>query len=70
MMIPKSDGTERALGIPTITDRVAQQVIATELEEIVDKQFSANSFGYRPNRSAHDAIEQCRINCNEIQLGN
>ena len=53
----------RPLGIPTITDRVAQQVIATELEVIVDKQFSQNSFGYRPNKSAHDAIEQCRINC-------
>jgi RNA-directed DNA polymerase len=63
VMIPKGDGKERALGIPTITDRVAQQVIASELEAIVDKQFSANSFGYRPNKSAHDAVEQCRINC-------
>jgi len=62
-LIPKSGGKKRALGIPTITDRVAQQVIATELESIVDKQFSQYSFGYRPNKSAHDAIEQCRINC-------
>lgn len=62
-LIPKSGGKKRALGIPTITDRVAQQVIATELENIVDKQFSRDSFGYRPNKSAHDAIEQCRINC-------
>lgn len=53
----------RPLGIPTITDKVAQQVIATELESIVDKQFSQNSFGYRPNKSAHGALEQCRINC-------
>jgi RNA-directed DNA polymerase len=63
VMIPKGDGKERALGIPTITDRVAQQVIATELEAIVEKEFSVNSFGYRPNKSAHDAVEQCRINC-------
>ncbi len=63
VMISKGEGKERALGIPTITDRVAQQVIATELEDIVEKRFSANSFGYRPNKSAHDAVEQCRINC-------
>jgi RNA-directed DNA polymerase len=62
-LIPKGDGKMRALGIPTVVDRVAQQVIATELEAIVDKKFSANSFGYRPNKSAHQAVEQCRINC-------
>lgn len=62
-MIPKGDGKERALGIPTITDRVAQQVIASELESIVEKHFSKNSYGYRPNKSAHQAVEQCRINC-------
>jgi len=62
-LIPKGEGKMRALGIPTVVDRVAQQVIATELENIVDKTFSDNSFGYRPNKSAHEAIEQCRINC-------
>lgn len=62
-LIPKKDGKKRALGIPTVTDRVAQQVITTELESIVDKKFSPNSFGYRPNKSAHDAVEQCRQNC-------
>jgi len=61
--IPKGVGKKRALGIPTITDRVAQQVIATELVSIADKKFSPNSFGYRPNLSAHDAVEQCRKNC-------
>lgn len=61
--IPKRDGKKRALGIPTVADRVAQQVITTELESIVDKKFSPNSFGYRPNKSAHDAVEQCRQNC-------
>lgn len=62
-LISKGGGKERALGIPTITDRVAQQVIATELESIVDNKFSPNSYGYRPNKSAHGAVEQCRINC-------
>lgn len=62
-LIPKSGGKKRALGIPTVIDRVAQQVVATEVESIVDKQFSRNSFGYRPNKSAHDAVEKCRINC-------
>jgi len=62
-LIPKPGKKKRALGIPTVTDRVAQQVIATELESAVDGQFSRNSFGYRPNKSAHDAVEQCRINC-------
>ena len=62
-LIPKGEGKMRALGIPTVADRVAQQVVATELERMVDKTFSDNSFGYRPNKSAHEAVEQCRINC-------
>lgn len=61
--IPKSDGGVRPLGIPTVKDRVAQMVVAKELEEQVDKHFSPNSFGYRPAKSAHQAIDQARINC-------
>ena len=62
-MIPKTDGTKRTLGIPTVVDRVAQMVVTKKLEKLVDKHFSACSFGYRPEISAHDAIERCRINC-------
>ena len=62
-MIPKTDGTKRALGIPTVIDRVAQMVVTKKLEKLVDKHFSEFSFGYRPEISAHDAIERCRINC-------
>lgn len=61
--IPKSDGKSRKLGIPTILDRVAQEVIRAELEKIVEPKFHPSSFGYRPGRSAHDALEQCAKNC-------
>jgi RNA-directed DNA polymerase len=63
VLVTKYDGRKRALGIPTVTDRVAQTVIKEEIEAIADKQFSANSFGYRPNKDAIQAVEQCRINC-------
>ncbi len=61
--IPKGDGKVRQLGIPTVKDRVAQMVITRELEDIVEPLFSKNSFGYRPNKNAHQAIEQARTNC-------
>lgn len=61
--IPKGEGKVRILGIPTIKDRIAQTVIAKELELIVEPRFSKNSFGYRPNRDAHQALEQTRKNC-------
>lgn len=60
--IPKGDGKERLLGIPTILDRVAQEVIRAELEKIVEPKFHPSSFGYRPGKSAHQAVEQCSRN--------
>lgn len=61
--ISKEDGSVRTLGIPTIKDRIAQTVIAKELELIAEPRFHNNSFGYRPKRDAHQAIEQARVNC-------
>jgi RNA-directed DNA polymerase len=60
--IPKGEGKVRMLGIPTILDRVAQQVIRAELEKIIEPLFHPSSFGYRPGKSAHDAVEQCAEN--------
>ncbi len=56
--IPKSDGGQRMLGIPTVLDRVIQQAVAQVLTPIFDPHFSESSFGFRPNRSAHGAIKQ------------
>ena len=59
--IPKEDkGKFRMLGIPTVVDRVVQQAIAQVLTPIYEPQFSENSYGFRPNRGAHDALRQCR----------
>lgn len=58
--IPKPDGGKRKLGIPTVTDRIIQQAIAQVLIPIYEPKFSDGSFGYRPNRSAKDAIERVR----------
>lgn len=54
--IPKTDGSKRKLGIPTVVDRVIQQATAQQLNEIYEPIFSENSYGFRPNRSCHDAI--------------
>jgi len=60
--IPKKDGSKRKLGIPTVGDRVAQQVIKSYLEPRLEKCFHDNSYGYRPLRSAHQAVEAVRQN--------
>ncbi|VAX28087.1 Retron-type RNA-directed DNA polymerase [hydrothermal vent metagenome] len=58
VIIPKPKGGERKLGIPTVTDRVIQQAIAQILTPIFDPGFSESSFGFRPKRSAHNALRQ------------
>lgn len=58
VMTPKPGGGERALGIPTVVDRLIQQAIAQVLTPIFDPGFSESSFGFRPNRSAHGALKE------------
>lgn len=64
--IPKEEkGKVRELGIPTVVDRVVQQAIAQVLTPIFEEQFSDNSFGFRPKRSAHGAMKVCLANADE-----
>lgn len=58
--IPKPDGGVRKLGIPTVVDRVIQQAIAQKLQSIWEPLFSDSSYGYRPNRSAQQAVRQVK----------
>jgi len=61
--IPKQDGKTRKLGIPTISDRIGQMVVKEYIEPRLEKVFSANSYGYRPKKNAHLALESVRKNC-------
>jgi len=61
--IPKSDGRLRPLGIPTVADRVAQMVVKQNLEPQLEPHFHADSYGYRPGKSAIDAVDTARTRC-------
>ena len=63
VQIPKKNGGVRILGVPTVADRVAQTVAYLVLEPEVEPVFHPDSYGYRPRRSAHDALGTCRVRC-------
>ena len=62
VIIPKSDGGQRKLGIPSVADRVAQEVVKAYLEPRLEAEFLPNSYGYRPHKSAHQALENVKEN--------
>ncbi|MEJ7644698.1 MAG: group II intron reverse transcriptase/maturase [Chryseolinea sp.] len=63
--IPKKDGSTRKLGIPTMRDRIAQEVVRDYMEKRIDIKFHEHSYGYRPTKSSHEALKQVRENISE-----
>ena len=63
--IPKKDGSNRVLGLPTLVDRIAQQVVRVHLEKYLEPHFHQNSYGYRAGKSMHDAVHRARFSCQQ-----
>lgn len=61
--IPKGDGKERVLGIPTVSDRIAQGAVKRHVESYLEPIFHVDSYGYRPGKSAHQALARCASRC-------
>ena len=66
VLIPKADGGQRALGVPTVADRIAQTVVKRTLEPLAEPHFDEDSYGYRPGKRAHDAVDRARVRCRGI----
>lgn len=64
VMIPKPDGSQRELGLPTVLDRLIQQALLQVLQPLIDPSFSEHSHGFRPGRRAHDAVKAARAYLN------
>lgn len=63
--ILKNDGSKRVLGLPTLLDRIAQQVVRVHLEKCLEPHFHQNSYGYRAGKSMHDALHRAKFNCQQ-----
>ena len=61
----KADGSKRVLGLPTLLDRIAQQVVRVHLEKCLEPHFHQNSYGYRVGKSMHDALHRAKFNCQQ-----